>query len=119
VENDAERARRERQQRIAAGEERRRQQARGARRYRPGPSGAALGPNMTAPGTVLDDEIEAITRVLEERGPLTREGLFRVLGAQDWGPGRFRVALRQAVVEGQAVRLGHNRFGPAGTGTPT
>ncbi|MGN6752578.1 MAG: MFS transporter [Intrasporangium sp.] len=111
-ETDAERVLPEREKRIAAREERRRQEGRGARRYRPGPSGAGLGPNMTPPGTVLDDEIEAITRALRERGPLTREGLFRVLGAQDWGPGRFRSALRQALVEGQAVHLGHNRFGP-------
>ena len=117
-ETDADRARREREQRIAAREERLRQErARGVRRYRPGPSGTMLGPGMQPPATVLDDEIEAIARVLQEHGPLTREGLSRLLGAQDWGPGRFGSALRQAVAEGRAVRLAHSRYGAPGTGS--
>jgi MFS family permease len=50
----------------------------------------------------LDREIEALTRALDEAGPTGRAELARQLAAREWGPGRFRRALREAVREGRA-----------------
>ncbi|HET8601342.1 MAG TPA: MFS transporter [Segeticoccus sp.] len=117
-ETEEDRARRERDERIAARQERqRREQTTGAARYRPGPGRDMFAPRMsvadtTEPASALDHEIESIARALAERGTLSDEGLSRIVGARYWGPGRFRNALREAVVEGRAVQLSRNRFGP-------
>jgi MFS family permease len=131
-ETDEERARRERDERIAARQERQqRESTTGAARYRPGPApGRMAAPRMsvadtTEPPSALDNEIEQISRALGDRGPLTDDGLSRVVGARYWGPGRFRRALREAVAEGRAVQLSRGRFGPperdetAGNGNDT
>jgi hypothetical protein len=64
----------------------------------------------------LDREIEVIARALDENGPTDRRELARMVGSRYWGPGRFRVALREAVEEGRAQRLSHSTFGPADRG---
>jgi hypothetical protein len=61
----------------------------------------------------LDREVDAIAHDLAEHGPEDRGQLARRVGARRWGPGRFSAALRQALTEGRAKRLSHNRFGPA------
>jgi MFS family permease len=95
----------------------------GRRRYRPGPGGGEgfYSPGMigTAGATrrssprVLDRELEAIARALEEGGPMRREELARRVGARRWGPGRFSAALAEALADGQAQRVGRGRYGPA------
>jgi MFS family permease len=88
----------------------------GARRYRPGPGRTSSSPGMWVSGRVerqaLDAEVEMIARALAERGPLARAEVARAVGARFWGPGRFSAALREAVDEGVARRVGRNRFGP-------
>ncbi len=61
----------------------------------------------------LDHEIEAITRALEERGPLEREELKRLVGGRYWGPRRFREALRAAIEEGRATPTSRTVVAPA------
>jgi uncharacterized protein YcaQ len=63
----------------------------------------------------LDREIEAIAVVIAERGPIGVDELRGGLAADGWGPGRFRTALREAVEEGRATRVGEERYGPVGT----
>ncbi len=53
-----------------------------------------------------------IERALAEHGELGRQDLARRIGARYWGPGRFRNALREAVAEGAATRVGRDRYGP-------
>jgi MFS family permease len=105
---------------AAAERERRRRgrlerQRRGARRYRPGP-GISYSPFIGAPAprddAWLDSEIEMIRWALEEGGETDRVTLARRVGARHWGPGRFTRALREAVVEGVARKIGRHRFAP-------
>jgi MFS family permease len=121
---DARRAARERSERIADRNVRRTQRERqGLRRYRPGPTGAFYSPGMAgtagtpsrlsaASDEQLDREVEAIERALRDHGPADRDELARRLHAQRWGPGRFGLALREAVDEGRAKRLSRNTYGP-------
>jgi len=62
--------------------------------------------------TLLDREIEAIGRAVDEGGPVPRDELERLVGARRWGPGRFRRALAEAVSEGRVRRVGRHRYGP-------
>jgi MFS family permease len=104
----------------------------GMRRYRPGPG---HGSAYHSPGMLgsagdathhaevsdreLDREIEAITRALAEHGQITRRELEQILQSRDWGPGRYRSALRAAVAEGQADRSGRRGgYGPPGAPDP-
>jgi MFS family permease len=107
---------RQRRERIHARGERIRSRDRyGARRYRPGPGGAYTPGLPTRPADDdedLDEEIERIARTLSENGPLERRELARRVGAARWGPGRFGLALREAVWEGRIRTAGRNRFGP-------
>jgi MFS family permease len=64
----------------------------------------------------LRREVEAITRALEEHGPIDRAALARVVRAGRWGPGRYRAALREAVHTGGARPLSRSRFGPPHSG---
>jgi MFS family permease len=57
-----------------------------------------------------DHEIEIIERALNERGSANRKELARRVGARYWGPGRFRGALREAVLEGRVKRLRHDQY---------
>jgi MFS family permease len=95
------------------------------RRFRPGPgSGSRYGsPGMlgTAGGATryeaasdreLDREIDLLVQALE-RGELSRAELQQRLAARGWGPGRYRRALRTAVLEG---RIGQG--GKRGSYTP-
>jgi uncharacterized protein YcaQ len=63
-------------------------------------------------GQDLDREIDSIARALDERGPTNRDDLATAVGARFWGPGRFRMALREALEEGRAERLSRTTFGP-------
>ncbi|MFL5870229.1 MAG: MFS transporter [Solirubrobacterales bacterium] len=113
-------------ERAAAEEAEGRQRARwereraGLRRYRPGPGSASYSPFLAAPQEVdpswLDEEIEIIRRALGEHGEIARRELGQKVGARYWGPGRFRSALRAAVAEGAARRVGRDRYAP-GDGT--
>jgi len=91
----------------------------GRRRYRPGPgleypyySPGMVGTSLRRPSAVteLQREVEAIGRAVDEGGPISRDELFRVVGARRWGPGRFRRALGEAVAAGRIRRTGRGRF---------
>jgi MFS family permease len=101
---------------------------RGPSRLRPG-SGTMHSPGMvgTAGGTsriaaqarqALEREIDAIARALQERGPLEREELKRLVGGRYWGPGRFREALRAAVREGRAKPESRTIYAPPSGDAP-
>jgi MFS family permease len=114
LDEDAERAREEAERRHRARLDRERA---GFRRYRPGPGSASFSPFFGHPAQQrqewLDREIEIIGRALEESGEVDRRKLARLVGARFWGPGRFSAALREAVAEGAARRIGRSRYGPA------
>jgi MFS family permease len=59
-----------------------------------------------------DHEIEIIERALNEKGSANRKELARRVGGRYWGPGRFRGALREAVLEGRVKRLRHDQYAP-------
>ncbi len=84
------------------------------RRRRPGPGTAHSSPGMwvsqSVPAADLRREVEAIERILAERGPIERRELARAVGARFWGPGRFGAALREAIESGRAKRAGRNRY---------
>jgi MFS family permease len=92
----------------------------GLRRYRPGPGTAGpYAPHMSVSsrsddGVELDHEVDAIERVLRERGPLDRDALSLAVRARSWGPGRFRPALREAIAEGKVRASGARSY----TATP-
>jgi MFS family permease len=98
----------------------------GRRRYRPGPglaypyfSPGLVGTSVRrpAPVTELQREVEAIGRAVDEGGPISRDELFRTVGARRWGPGRFRRALGEAVAAGRIRRAGRGRFEAPEPGT--
>ena len=118
---DAERERERRQhdfeQRVRARIARRQIREReGFRRFRPGPPTRVVPPWMvSSPADDADDldrEIAAISQALDEHGATDRHELARLVGARYWGPGRFRLALGEAVEEGYARRLSRSTFGP-------
>lgn len=81
-------------------------------RYRPGPSYSGTGiwtpmPAGTEPTTDLqvDAEVNDLSRIVEERGIITRQRLFKELNARYWGPGRFHTALHQALAQGRIKRV--------------
>jgi MFS family permease len=88
----------------------------GARRYRPGVgSTPAYASRMSVSSYAnqdweLEREVDAIRTLLEEKGPLDRDGLAAALRARRWGPGRFRQALRAALDEGAITRAGRGRY---------
>ncbi|MEA2481780.1 MAG: hypothetical protein QOJ07_3702 [Thermoleophilaceae bacterium] len=102
--------------RIEARHERERS---GARRYRPGPGTSFYSPGMAGTAGVLgsdhvasdrhrDREVEAIAQALARHGGAAPAELERLVGGRAWGPRRFQIALRVAIVEGRAVRSGRN-----------
>jgi MFS family permease len=111
-------------------ERQRRREAGGMRRYRPGPGYPGYSAGFYSPGWIgtaggetedaviaaeeLDREVEAIAAALAEYGAMHRERLEEVVGADEWGPGRFNLALREALREGRAVRLAKDTYAPAG-----
>jgi MFS family permease len=117
-------ARDERIRRRTAG--RRDHERAGLRRFRPG---VGSGSRYYSPGMIgtagtasrsaamaerdLDREMEALERILAERGPSTRAGLATLAGARHWGPGRLRAALREALREGRARRSSSGAYSSA------
>ena len=86
-------------------------------RHRLGPGRAMYAPWMSASSQgalddVLDREIDTISKVVAERGPLDRRALADAVRARTWGPGRFPAALRQAVARERVVRVSRGRYGP-------
>jgi MFS family permease len=88
-----------------------------ARRYRPGPGSVGSSPGMWAvgpsPAVSMDREVEAIVRALRQNGPTDRAALARIVGARYWGPGRYRGALVEALLEQRIRRVGRSRFDAA------
>jgi MFS family permease len=91
----------------------------GRRRYRPGPgldypyySPGLMGTSLRRPTALaeLQREVEALGRAVDEGGPISRDELFRTVGARRWGPGRFRRAVEEAVATGRIRRAGRGRF---------
>ena len=83
----------------------------GLRRYRPGPGSNLYAPRMLVPSSsgdqdsTLDSEIETIARVLREHGGgMAPSELSDAAQARYWGPGRFRAAVREALLEGRITR---------------
>jgi MFS family permease len=109
--------RRAAQERIRARIERRQQRERsGLRRYRPGPGGfptARVPADAVPVAEVLDNEILAIQRALDEHGPTERQQLADLVGARYWGPGVFRETLREAIDDGDIRRTSRSTYAPA------
>lgn len=102
--------------RVAAGHARE-QERRMPRRYRPGhpshwPASPVPAVTSSLPEPNLDNEIEAIRRVLDAHGSTERSELARLVGARYWGPGVFGAALREALAEGRIRRLSRTTFAP-------
>jgi MFS family permease len=83
---------------------------------RPGPGTTSYSPFFGQPAELrqewLDQEVSIIARALADSGETTRGELARKVGARYWGPGRFRMALREAVAEGSARRVRRDRYAP-------
>jgi hypothetical protein len=85
-------------------------------------SGACLGalyaPMMAGTGPVPGGEagperqIEVIEPALDQRGPIDRRRLAGLVGARYWGPGRFGLAVQEAVREGRVRRLSRTVLAP-------
>jgi len=58
-------------------------------------------------------EIDVIARALAEHGSANRRELARRVGGRYWGPGRFRGALQEAVLDGRVKRLKRDQYAPA------
>jgi Major Facilitator Superfamily len=95
----------------------------GLRAVRPGPGSAFYSPcQIGTAGTTsrwhaasdeaMDREIAAIESAVAGHGPTRRGALAGYVGGRLWGPGRFRLALRQAVDEGRVERLSRDSYGP-------
>jgi MFS family permease len=87
-----------------------------ARRYRLGPGRLGTSPGMpvSAPFATagLEREVDAIVQALEEHGSATRRELASRVGARFWGPGLFRAALGQAVLERRIRRVRRGTYAP-------
>jgi MFS family permease len=87
-------------------------------RTEPEPGTAAAGSRgmpLWAPLPATADrerEIEMIERALAERGSANRRELARRVGGRHWGPGRFRGALRDAVLEKRVRQLQRDQYAP-------
>jgi len=96
---------------------RRTRESSGLRRYRPGVGAStSYSPHMAVSSysydeRELDREVDTIESVLRDGGPLDRDALATAVHARAWGPGRFRLALREAIAEGKVRQLGRRRFG--------
>jgi hypothetical protein len=72
--------------------------------------GTAGATRVPAP-SLRDREIDRIAEVVAD-GPLREAELARRVGANRWGPGRFRSALAEAIDEGRARRVSRTTVGP-------
>jgi hypothetical protein len=61
----------------------------------------------------LERELAALELALSGHGPTDVQALEIALGARYWGPGRFHVALREAVREGQLTHPSHGTYAAA------
>jgi hypothetical protein len=78
--------------------------------YAPMMAGTWSAPDPAA-GT-LEPQIEAIEQTLARTGPTERRRLAQLVGARYWGPGRFRLALQEALREGRVRRESRNVIAP-------
>jgi hypothetical protein len=60
--------------------------------------------------TDLEREIDAIVKLLKDRGPLPSPEIRRELETRFWGPGRLRQALVEARRRGLVRRTGRRSF---------
>jgi hypothetical protein len=60
----------------------------------------------------LEPEVDRVARAVEEHGPVERRDLAVRAGARSWGPGRFGLALREAVRQGRIAEVRRNVYGP-------
>ncbi|HEY3613519.1 MAG TPA: MFS transporter [Gaiellales bacterium] len=96
----------------------------GLRRYRPGiGSSRAYAPWMSVSSDAgsareLQREVDAIVHALRERGDLDRAALASAVRSRQWGPGRLRGALQEAVARGEVRRLARGRYAVAAPVTP-
>jgi hypothetical protein len=60
--------------------------------------------------TDLDREIDAIVKLLKDRGPLPSPQIRRELETKFWGPGRLRAALVEARRRGLVRRTGRRSY---------
>jgi hypothetical protein len=65
------------------------------------------------PPVPVSREVERIERALLEHGTTDRAELARLVGARSWGPGRYSMSLREAVVTRRVTRVGRSSFAPA------
>ena len=74
------------------------------------PRRSVWAPSMVSSGawedTELDREIEAIVKLLKEKGPLRPSQIRDQLETKFWGPGRLRAALGEARKRGLVQRNG-------------
>jgi hypothetical protein len=68
-----------------------------------------------AADVALDQEVEALAHVLDERGEIGLDELEQIVCGASWGPRRFSRAVRVAVDEGRATRISRRGYGPAGS----
>jgi hypothetical protein len=66
-----------------------------------------------AEDTDLDREIEAIVKLLRDKGPLPAPQIRRELETRFWGPGRLRAALVEARRRGLVTRTGRRTYAAA------
>jgi hypothetical protein len=62
----------------------------------------------------LDDEVDSIVKLLEEKGPMRSPDIRRALETKYWGPGRLRQALLEARDRGLVKRRGRRTWEAAG-----
>ncbi|MEA2367127.1 MAG: hypothetical protein QOI32_2639 [Thermoleophilaceae bacterium] len=60
--------------------------------------------------TDLDREIDAIVKLLKDKGPLPSPQIRRELETKFWGPGRLRAALVEARRRGLVTRTGRRSY---------
>jgi winged helix DNA-binding protein len=70
----------------------------------------AMVSSVTGEDTDLDREIDAIVKLLQEKGPLPSPQIRRELETKFWGPGRLRAALVEARRRGLVRRSGRRTY---------
>jgi len=66
--------------------------------------------SVTGEDVDLEREVDAIVKLLEEKGPLGPTEIRRELETRFWGPGRLRAALAEARRRGLVRRAGRRRY---------
>lgn len=65
----------------------------------------------------LTGEVDALVDSLTRRGPQSTKELERATAARQWGPWRYRSALRSGLASGRIRRVGYDRFAASDDGT--